>query len=56
MTMLEKLAACEGSWQGTSRLQEGSYLVGHVVRTGEVTAHWIDSWPGSSPRKNAFYR
>ncbi len=83
MTMLEKLAACEGSWEGTSRLQmdadagtivespstasvtrvangkfvridykwsfddkpqEGSYLVGHLVKTGEVTAHFIDSF------------
>jgi len=83
MTMLDKLAMCEGKWRGTSSLQldpdsgnlidshstavitriagdrfvridytwsnddkpqDGSYLIGYIRKTGEVTAHWIDSF------------
>jgi len=81
--MIDKLASCEGTWQGTSQLQldaeagtltgspstaivsrvasgkfvridykwshegqahDGSYLIGHTAKTGEVTVYWVDSF------------
>ncbi len=39
-----KFIRIDYTWSYKGESQEGSYLIGVNPKSGEVTAHWIDSW------------